>query len=321
MKDWYDSFIKALYKKYPKRSQLTEALMDLLSIEKESAYRRLRKEIVFPVHELVKIASAWNISLDEIVGISSKQVTFKVQIWDYLNPSNEELKDMQLLVDNHDQVKDFPDMEYMEVSNRLSRILTSGFPYLNKLHLLKWMYQYVNEEVLEFSKIDFPKRVSALSLEYYKTSKNIANVSFIWDQMLFNYLIHDINYFHSIYLISDREKELLKKDLHDLLDYMEEVAAKGCWPETGNKVSLYISQINIDTNYSYYYSDFVKLCRVHAFAKNEIFTYDQKMVENFKNWMQSKKKSSVQISEADEKSRITFFMEQRKLVDTLICDK
>jgi hypothetical protein len=98
---------------------------------------------------------------------------------------------------------------------------------------------------------------------------------------------------------------------------MDEVAARGCWPETGNKVSLYISQINIDTNYSYYYSEFVTLCRVHAFAKNEIFTYDQGMVENFRNWMQSKKKSSVQISEADEKNRITFFMKQRELVDTL----
>ena len=317
MNDWYDSFIEALYEKYPKKSQLTEALMDLLLIERESAYRRLRKDIIFPVHELVKIASAWNISLDEIVGINSKQITFKVQIWDYLNPSNKELEDMRILVENHDDVKRYPDMEYMEVSNRLSRILTSGFPYLNKLYLLKWMYQYVSQEVLSFSMINFPKKVSDLSSEYHAASKNIANISFIWDYTLFDNLVHDIHYFCSIYLITNEEKELLKKDLHDLLDYMCEVATKGCWPETGNKVSLYISQINIDTNYSYYYSEEVKLCRVHAFAKNEIFTYNTAMVENFRNWMQSKKKSSVQISEADEKSRIGFFMKQRELVDTL----
>jgi len=317
MKDWYDSFIEALYKKYPKRSQLTKALMDLLSIERESAYRRLRKEIIFPVHELIKIASTWNISLDEVVGINSKQFSFKVQILNYLNPSNEELNDMQILVENHDYVKNYPDMEYMEVSNRLSRMLATGFPYLNRLHLLKWTYQYGNEGELSFSEIHFPKRVSELASKYYVTSKNIANISFIWDRMLFSYLVHNIRYFHSIYLITDEEKEFLKKDLHDLLDYMNEVATKGCWPETGNKVSLYISQINIDTNYSYYYSESVKLCRVHAFEKNEIFTYDPVMVDDFRTWMLSKKKSSIQISEVDEKSRIAFFMEQRKLIDTL----
>ena len=317
MNDWYDCFIEALYKKYPKKSQLAKALMDLLSIERESAYRRLRKDIIFPVHELVKIASAWDISLDKITGIDSKQVSFKVQILNYINPSDKELNDMRILVQNHDYVKNFPDMEYMEVSNQLPRVFTSGFLYLGKYHLLKWMYQYVNEEILSFSQIAFPEKVLKLASDYHMASKNMANTNFIWDHMLFDYLVRDIRYFHSIYLITDEEKEFIKKDLHALLDYMSEVSTKGCWPETGNKVNLYISHINIDTNYSYYYSNEVKLCRVHAFAKNEIYTSDPAMVEDFRTWMQLKKRSSVQISEADEKSRVGFFMKQYELIDTL----
>ena len=129
--DWYDYFLDALYKKYPKKSQLTEALMDLLSIERESVYRRLRKDIIFPVHELAKIAAAWNISLDEIVGINSNQVSFKVRLFNYLNPSNEELNGIQEKVQYLKYLSDIPDMEYVEVSNRLPRALSSGFPYLS----------------------------------------------------------------------------------------------------------------------------------------------------------------------------------------------
>ena len=45
--DWYGCFIETIYKKYPKKSQLTDVLTDLLGIEKESVYRRLRKDILF----------------------------------------------------------------------------------------------------------------------------------------------------------------------------------------------------------------------------------------------------------------------------------
>jgi hypothetical protein len=41
------------------------------------------------------------------------------------------------------------------------------------------------------------------------------------------------------------------------------------------------------------------------------------MVSNFKTWMQLKKRSAIQISEVDERSRIEFFTKQRKIVDSL----
>jgi len=41
------------------------------------------------------------------------------------------------------------------------------------------------------------------------------------------------------------------------------------------------------------------------------------MIENFKAWMQMKKRTSIQISEVDERSRIEFFTTQRRLIETL----
>jgi len=110
---------------------------------------------------------------------------------------------------------------------------------------------------------------------------------------------------------------MIKKDLQDLLDYMLEVAHKGCYPETQNKVSLYLSQLNIDTNYTYGYSPEVCYCLINVFGKNELYTYNAEMGTNFKQWMQLKKKNSIQISEVDERSRIEFFTKQKQLINSL----
>ena len=315
MNDWYDYFMEALYKRYPKKSQLTVALMDLLSIERESAYRRLRKDIIFPVHELIKIAFAWNISLDNIVGIDSQHVAFKVYLSNYIDPPVEQLKYIQNII----KICNFPNMKYMEASNKLPRSLTSGFSYIARYQLLKWMHQFVRDEkkLLPFSKVAFPAKIAGLVAEYYKAVKNVSDTTYIWDNMLFHFVISDIRYFHSIYLITDEEKELIKQDLYAFLDYMSEVATKGCWPETGNEVNLHVSYISIDTNYNYYYSDDYKVCRVHAFAKSEIYSNDPVMIEDFVSWMQLKKRASIQISKTDEKSRIEFFRKWHEVVDSL----
>jgi hypothetical protein len=206
----------------------------------------------------------------------------------------------------------------MEVSNKLPRALTSGFGYVGRYQLFKWRYQYAGEEHIQpFSQTILPEKMAEIAAHYYMAIKNVENTSYIWDYEIFEYLVCDVRYFHSIYLISDEEKELIKKDLYTLLDYMSEVAVRGCWPENGNKVNLYISQINIDTNYSYYHSDELKLCRIHAFVKNEIYTSNPMILNNFRAWLQLKKRSSIQISEVGLKSNISFFMKQRELIDAL----
>ena len=315
---WYDRFIETLYEKYPKRPQLIEALMELLFIEREAAYRRLRKDVAFSVHEIIKIASAWNISLDEIIGVHSGNVSFQMRRMNYLDPSEEELSFLQQVLDGIVYLKDFSDAEFMDICNKLPRQLLAGFEHLNQFHLFKWKYQYGNEkEVIPFSEITISEEQRQLTGEYYQAIKQVPNTSFIWDRMIFEYLINDIRYFCSIYLITNEEKALIKKDLKALLNYLLEVANKGYYPETQNKVNLYISQLNIDTNYNYVFTPEANICFVHVFEKYEIYTFDPEMVANFKTWMQLKKRTSTQISEVDEKSRIEFFTKQRQLVDEL----
>ena len=317
--NWYDKFMEELHKRYPKRTQLSQALMDLLIIEREAVYRRLRKEVLFPINEIVKIASTLNISLDELIGINSGQVSFQMQIINYINPSVEEIKYLRNIVQSINNLRNFPNTEFMDICNKLPRQLLAGFDYLNQFYLFKWMYQYVNgrKNPVPFSQIIISEEKRRLTADYYQAIKNVPNTNFIFDRLLFDDLVGEIDYFHSIRMITDEEKEFIKKDLYLLLDYLLEVAANGCYPETQNRVNLYISQISVDTNYSYTYTNQINVCFIHVFDKFEIYTSSAETVKNFMTWMQLKKRTSIHISGMDEKSRIELFDKQRQIVDML----
>ena len=315
---WYDFFIEALYKKFPQKTRLAQALMDLLFIEREAVYRRLRKDVPFTVYEMAKISAAWNISLDEIIHAGSGNVSFTMKPVNYVDPSEKEMHELQKRIQRLEHIETVLHSECMEVCNKLPRSLISGFLPLYQFKIFRWAYEYGNlTENLHYSQITYPEYFASEMERYTQIIKQVTDMTYVWDHRMFDYVVNDVQYFHSILLISDEDKNLLKKTLLAMLDYLQEVATKGAFPETGNKVTICISKLNMDTNYSYFYTDNLKMCRIHAFEKYDIFSFNEEMVNNFRNWMQLKKRISTQISEVDEKSRIEFFMKQRQLVERL----
>jgi len=317
-KEWHHRFIETIVSRFPRKSQMVDALMELLDLEREATYRRIRNTVPFSIHEVLKISSAWNISLDEITGISTGKVPFLMQSVNYIAPSKQELIFLQNIIQSINYCKDFPDTEFMNVCNKLPRQLLAGFGYLNQFYLFKWMYQYSGEKKpVPYGRVILSEEKIRLTADYFKAIKNVPNTSFIFDRMMFDHLVNEVQYFHSIQMITADEKELIKKDLNDLLDYLLEIATIGSYPETQNKVNLYISQLYINTNYSYTFTNHINICFVHVFDKFEIYTFDSEMVANFKKWMQLKKRSSIQISEVDKKGRMEYFSRQRQVIDAL----
>ena len=315
---WYDSFLDALSIRYPKKTQLVEELMDLLCIGQEAVYRRLRKDVIFHTYEIAKIASEWNISLDRIVDIDPGKISFQMQLTDYLETSNQAECLFQSIIEDLLNIRVFSETEYMEICNTLPRSLFAGYSYLNRFYLfMGFLNTMTNEDVDSFSKIIISEKSHRLTKNFHQAIKQIPYTKFILDCKIFDNLIRDVQYFHSIRLITDEEKEFVRKDLYALLDYMLEVANKGYYPETKNKVSFYISQLSVDTNCSYMITDKQNICIVRAFDKFEVYTHNSEMLAKFKTIMKFRKRFSVQISEVDEKGRINYFERQRQIVENM----
>ena len=315
---WYDIFMGFLHKKYPRKNQLTAALMDLLSIEREAVYRRLRGDVKFHAEEVVKIASTWHFSIDELISLNEGMIPFQGIMTNYLNPSEEDMEILHNRLKALEHLKYAQDSEYMVVSNNVSRSLACGFEYIYRFNIFKWAYLYSKDaNNISFAEAVLPEEVCTEFRKFNKIMKFVQNTSYIFEQNIFENFVRDIQFFHSILLITDKEKKLIKKDLLALIDYLLDVATTGVFPETKNKVQIYISMININTNYSYFYTDKLKTCRVHAFNMHDICTYHPQTLEQFRNWMQLKKRVSILISETDAKSRVEFFSKQRQFAESL----
>ncbi|MCL1851114.1 MAG: hypothetical protein FWF70_06935 [Bacteroidetes bacterium] len=315
---WHDRFMEVLHEKFPKNNELVEELCTLLCIERPAAYRRIRNDVPFTAGEIAVMAANWGISLDDIVGIYSGKVAFQMVPINYTNPSSQDIINLQNRVRSLEALKEDPNSEYMVITNNLSRSMATGFDMLYKFNIFKWGYEFSNVDAnTPLSDIVVSQEIHNIVRQFYQKMKDSVTTNIILDPMLFDNFVSEVLFFHSIMLITDEEKKIIKNELNNLIDYMIEVASTGCFPETKNKVYLYISTLNINTNYSYIYTDRFKVCRIHAFNKYDILSYNPDMIETFKTWMQKKKRTSILISEVDEKNRLVYFQRLRALIDSL----
>jgi hypothetical protein len=291
----------------------------LLSIEKEAVYRRLRKEVPFTFNEVALIARVWGISLDTMVRVEpTRSLPFCLQLTDHVNPLPEDIQEMEHFTEILRFLRNDPRSEIMEVASLLPFSFYHKFAYLRRFSLFKWMYQYGEAaRVPSFSEVILSAEMERLMDEQSELLKEVSRTFYVLDHMTFIYLINDIRYFASIYLILPEEVEKLKADLLQLLDYLEALAATGGFPETGNKVYLYISPINFDTNYCYMQGDSVQVSMVRSFVMNALVSLDEFAFKKLKNGMLAMKRSSTLVSESGEKHRIEFFEKQRALVEGL----
>ena len=114
-------------------------------------------------------------------------------------------------------------------------------------------------------------------------------------------------------MISADDVKELKNELLSLLHEFEQMSVKGEF-SNGNKVAIYLSNINFEATYTYIEKgDFqISLFRVYS-----INSQNSQICTLQKNWIQSLKRHSTLISESGEVQRITFMEEQKNIIEQL----
>lgn len=314
---FYENLVKAIKEKYPGRGKLTNVLADLLMLEKEAVYRRLRGDVPFTIFEVAAIADKFDISLDRILGHSSgKSRPFQLKMVNFLNPSEDDYVMLENFVDELRHLKNDPASEVGDALNILPQSLVLDYRHIYRFYLFKWQYQYGSLVPIMYSEINPPDRLQLINREIIAEVRQAANAYHIIDNMTFLYLVNDIKYFASIYLITREEIETLKKELLVFIDKVEALAAKGAWEE-GKNVHFFVSSINFETSYSYVETYNCHLTLLKTFTLNDATSPDEAIFQRMKKWMYSLIRTSTLISRSGEKDRISFFEKQRKIVNTL----
>jgi hypothetical protein len=313
-----EALITEIRKRFPKNSGLVNTLTDILFIEKEAVYRRLRREVPFTFKEVVLIAKNLGVSLDSIVGIQTqKSRPFQLKLPEFISPQE---NDFYMLNTYFDFLTTLGQMENTEmglVTNVLPQDLFLGFHSLAKFNVFHWNYHCNNGNVKTFHDLVIPEKVLDGFRTQFIESKNISTTRYIFDNQVFQHFINTINYFSSIKLIEREDVLKVKEELFQIIDYLENISITGKFKETGNPVFLYISDIDITTNYCYMEAGSTKFSMIKTFLLTSVTSTDEHTFEKMKKWIHSFIKISTLITIAGEKQRILYFEAQRKIVNEL----
>ncbi len=314
----YDNLIKIIKEKIPQRGELTNQLVDMLFIEKEAVYRRLRGEVPFTFSEVVTIAKELNISLDNLLGSNSrKSHPFLLQMTDLINPTELDFSNYDKFMSQLDQAIEDTHSEIAFVSSILPLYLIAGYKHIYKFYLLKWAYQFGRPGSIKcYSDIAVSERQQMFNENYFEKIRKVNYTYFICDELLFYYLVNDIKYFTNIQLITEEDSKLLKKEMLMCISDLEKMAERGTF-ESGKPVHIYVSNLHFESVYTYFESTNYKLTLMKIFTLNEIYSTEEEVFNKAKTWIQALKRTSTMISESGEMQRLAFFNKQREFVEMI----
>jgi hypothetical protein len=316
----YQDLITEFRKRIPQNSKLVAKLADILSLEKEAVYRRLRQEVPFTFREIVTITKNMSISLDNTIGIDMiKRPPCQLQSINYENPDEVDYMMLENYVEVLKAMVFEPQAKMSLVTNLLPQPLYPGFKYINQFYFLKWHYHHsTHHSTKSYRDIFFPERMKKHIAAVFTESRNVKTNHYVLDSRVFQNFVNEVRYFHSIHLLEKEDIANIKADLFRFIDYMETLAINGCFEENKNKVSIYISDLHIDTAYSCVDSQNIKFSMIWAFMFNGVSTYDDKTFEIIRTWVRSIVRASTSISVTGEKQRTLYFEKQRKIISALL---
>ncbi len=315
----HDRFIAEIREKIPQRSKMSGILAEILMIEKEAVYRRLRREVPFTFHEVARVCQTLGISIDNIIGFTTeKSRPFQLKLAEYYEPKEIDYIMMEQYVSFLEKLNEESYSEGNASGNQIPNLLWTQYKNINRFHIFYWKYQYDSDsKVVRYGDVKLSDRYWTLCQRHSIAVHNIKNMSLIWDRNLFATLVDEIRFFESINLITIEEKMDLKEEILRFIDDVEMMAARGTWKETPNPVNIYISNMHFDTNYTCFEGGNFYLSMINTFTLNSVISLDESTYGKMKSWLQSAKRVSTLISRSGEMQRILFFAKQREIVNSL----
>ncbi len=315
-----NAFIITLENRIPKKTKLADFIAETLCIEKETAYRRLRGEVQFTFKEVGLLAQKLNISIDEIIirDISGRKRQGIMQLpLRTLSPTGQE-NYIDEAINYLENIVDEPHSEYGIALSGIAFSLYLKYSYLYRFFVLKYVHHADNSLIsVAFENIDDTDFKLNKRDIFYILFRKFSYTYYIWDKHIIPMLVSDIKYAHSIRLVTEEEVSAIKKDIHHLLNDLEQLALRGIYGETGNKFELYISDAHIDVTYAYMSSENKHIGMLSSFIFNATASEEKEPFNNIYDWVKSLKRFSTLISGIGERERISFFEEQRKIVNSL----
>jgi hypothetical protein len=302
------AFLEQVKKRLPENASLADELAEILSISRDSAYRRMRGETVLSLDEAKVLCNQFGVSLDVLLGISSEIVPFRHQVVNNTPETFE--KWLRAILNNLETMASFPSEKEIIYSAKDVPVL-HYFNYhdLSAFKMFFWMKSVLNYPELQSEKF----KMNLISGEYLTLGKKIGDIYNkipcveLWSDETTNVTLKQIEFYHeSGFFSSPADGHLLLDQYAQLLQGVREKAANG-FKNSQVPFKLYKNEILIaDNNVLFRMGDKKAVYVIHNITEILMTTHEAfcNQTESFINNLQNR---SVLISTTGEKERNKFF--------------
>jgi len=304
------ALIEEIQKNIPKGDNVVKYLTWKLGISKESAYRRMRGVVPFPLEEIQELALDLNFSVDDIIRKETPKVT-----------NNKENKDDLLLthiVSYQNFTEAITQASYRSIVFSANRII---LPFIMKYDALFDLFFFsqvhrnqVFNGVRSFSELPVSEGIQTIRKSILDNFPSFDQREYIFGRDLFSGIARKIQYFRRLKLISEKEMEILKQELYQMLEKMEVEMETGR-NEKGEECFYYFSWLDVEANAICVdcVDKLVALC--WCFGVPSLHNNSQ----NYTNleWLESQKKYTILISQSSEFIRSEFIERQKSFIESI----
>ncbi len=305
---------------------LAAVLSDLLGINADAAYRRMRCRTELSFSEIQKICIHFNISFDSIINYRGRLVPFqfngmfqdKFSIIGYLSNIEQELKMLAGLGDKGGRMT----MTAMD----LPYFRQFGFKSLSRFKLFFWQRSVLNLEEFSTKKFDANESLGEyeeITDRIYKSYHGVSSVE-IWAPETLDSTIKQIQYYLESGLFVDKTSAFqICDDIEALLTKLEGEAQSG-------RKRMLTDQDIVSSTFEMYQSDIflsnnciqaVKDGRTYTYVSfnsfNSLMSFSPHFSEECNRWIEQIRSKSILLSEVSEKLRYQFFKSLRTKLDSL----
>lgn len=314
-----DDLVKAIKEKTSNGSTAA-ILSDILYLNSEAIYRRLRGQVPFTLDETIKICRHLNISLDLIAGIKNQnKFAFHLDTFLTEDPLQEYCDMLLRITKSMEPLKNDPSTRLYRAHKTIPQEFLYNYEKLSNVYTYILYYQlYSNKpaNVKKMSELVLPKGMYSRQKESVSTVHDFESM-LILDQSIVYDFINIVKFFFDLKMISQEDIKDIKKELFLLVADMEKCADTGR-SLMGKPMHIYLCNISFDTNYSCMESDNFSVSSLGIYCIDYLSCENGLVFNIHKSWILSLLKFSMLISVADEITRKNFFHKQREYIERML---
>lgn len=322
------SFLNQVRSKLPPTISLADELAEVLSVSRDSAYRRIRGETLLSLDEVKKLCDHFSISLDHALSPSSEMITFQLRSRNSENFTFQ--KWLQSIHENLYMISQFPEKELIYHAKDLPIFHFFQYPMLSAFKMYFWAKTFgmnnngkgstlaekfhariIPEELMSLGRRVWDKYASIASAEILSPealTATLRNIEFAVDCGFFN---------------DPKDAARLCNECYTLLENLSkqaEVGRKGSAPtfEDGGKYDLYHNELLIGDNSVLFKMGEKRVSFILANNFDILTTSQEFFCQQAERHIDNLISRSTQISTGALKERVKFFNKVRdRVAETL----